>query len=189
MKVLTVLPPRLVVATPKAIREYIVNPPDYSNLKDEEREQEKILSEVDRLELEKEIAETNRATQEAALEVSRQAMKAQTAREIAMAKLRPKVAAAVEEVVDAVVDQTLPDDEAAAAKEDPEQLHEIAWKNLRDRLAGDEVNGIAVARKTYAVLKARGVNVADFKGLASLEDFLPKLTTEEIGNVRESCEV
>lgn len=188
MQVLTVLPPRLPVATPKAIREYIVNPPNYSALKDEEREQEKILSEADRLELEKEIAETNRATQEAALEVARQAEKAQSAREKALAKLRPKTAPA-EEVKEPVVEESLPDDQEAAAKEDPIAVQEIAWKNLRDRLSGDKENSLIVARKTYAVLKARGVNVADFKGVACLEDFLPKLTTEEISEIRESCEV
>lgn len=54
-----VLPPRLPVCTPAAIRNYIENPPDYSKLKKAEKVQERTLSEDERLLIQREIADRN----------------------------------------------------------------------------------------------------------------------------------
>jgi hypothetical protein len=54
------LPPRLPVATPKAIRHYLLNPPDYTNLKPEERAAERVLTADDRLRMELARAEADR---------------------------------------------------------------------------------------------------------------------------------
>lgn len=57
VKVVPVLPPRLPVATPKAIREYIATPPDYDHLKKNERVVEKQLSEDEKLLIQAKMAE------------------------------------------------------------------------------------------------------------------------------------
>ena len=54
------LPPRLPVATPAAIRRYMKNPPDYSNLKPEEKIGEQTLTEDEKLLLRAEIADAER---------------------------------------------------------------------------------------------------------------------------------
>lgn len=54
------LPPNLPVATPHAIRQYLLNPPDYANLRPEERIAEKVLSADERLRLQLQLAEAER---------------------------------------------------------------------------------------------------------------------------------
>lgn len=54
------LPPRLPVATPKAVRQYLLNPPDYANLKPEERAPERGMTADERLRLEVAKAEAER---------------------------------------------------------------------------------------------------------------------------------
>lgn len=51
-----ILPPRLPVATPASIRKYIANPPDYSKLKKDELAPAEVLSEDERLEIQRETA-------------------------------------------------------------------------------------------------------------------------------------
>lgn len=64
-----ILPPRLKVCTPKAIREYVVTPPDYSKLKKEEKVETEVMTDEEKLRLEAEIAADKRAAAE--LEMSR----------------------------------------------------------------------------------------------------------------------
>jgi hypothetical protein len=52
------IPPRLPQATAAAIRKYIANPPDYNNLKEEERYKPKQLSQEEMLLLERSVAQT-----------------------------------------------------------------------------------------------------------------------------------
>lgn len=56
VRMVPALPPRLPVATPAAIREYLLNPPDPGNLKPEECAPEEKLSDDDKLELRAQIA-------------------------------------------------------------------------------------------------------------------------------------
>jgi hypothetical protein len=44
LKIVPALPPRLPVATPQAIRQYMLTPPDYDNLKDEEMVKEEAMT-------------------------------------------------------------------------------------------------------------------------------------------------
>jgi len=53
-----ILPPRMPVATPAAIREYIKNPPDYAKLKKGELVEKEVLSDDEKLEMQREIAAT-----------------------------------------------------------------------------------------------------------------------------------
>lgn len=62
-----ILPPRLPEATPKAIRDYIASPPDFANLKPEERMPDDAMSEDDKLRLRAYASENDRATAEANL--------------------------------------------------------------------------------------------------------------------------
>ncbi len=66
-EVIPTLPPRLPVATPAAIRKYILTPPDYAKLKVGERIQEKVMSADEKLLIENETAKAQQATQETAL--------------------------------------------------------------------------------------------------------------------------
>jgi hypothetical protein len=69
LKILPVLPPRLPVATPRAIRDYIATPPDYEKLKAAERIHEKEMTEEERLRLQAQIATSN--AEAAAAEVAK----------------------------------------------------------------------------------------------------------------------
>jgi hypothetical protein len=67
-----ILPPRLPKATPTAIREYIKNPPDYNNLKPDERLPSKDLTEDQKLLLQASIASDQRLAEEARLAQAQQ---------------------------------------------------------------------------------------------------------------------
>lgn len=56
------LPPRLPVATPAAIRQYLTIPMDYENLKDGEKAPERVMTDDDRLKLQVQRAEAERET-------------------------------------------------------------------------------------------------------------------------------
>lgn len=80
--IVPVCPPRLPVATPAAIRNYIAKPPNYKKLKEEERFFEKSMSEEEKLRLQAQIAADTRAAAEGELqrlERMRQAAEAQQA--------------------------------------------------------------------------------------------------------------
>ncbi len=62
------LPPRLPVATPTAIRAYLLAPPDYAQLRPEELAPESVLSDDDRAALRLSIAEAERDREQAHLE-------------------------------------------------------------------------------------------------------------------------
>lgn len=62
-----ILPPRLPEATPSAIRAYIANPPDFDNLKPQERMPDDAMSDDDKLRLTAGTAENNRITAEVEL--------------------------------------------------------------------------------------------------------------------------
>ncbi len=65
LEVTPILPPRLPEATPKAIREYIANPPNWEKLKKGEMaQQDEPMSEDEKLRLKAEIAENERAAEE-----------------------------------------------------------------------------------------------------------------------------
>lgn len=85
------LPPRLPIATPKAVREYMVNPPDYTNLKDEEKAPDRVMTADERLRLEVTKAEAERDT--AALNAEKEAkatVKAEQAREVQADRAKAK---------------------------------------------------------------------------------------------------
>lgn len=65
------LPPRIPQATPATLREYIANPRDMSRLKKDEKKVAQTLSDDDRLSLQAQVAEDERAVAEAKLEFSR----------------------------------------------------------------------------------------------------------------------
>lgn len=54
------LPPRLPAATPRAIRQYLLTPPDYDNLKAEERAPDRVMTDDERLKLQVAKAEAER---------------------------------------------------------------------------------------------------------------------------------
>jgi hypothetical protein len=75
-----VLPPRLPEASPNAIRNYILSPPDFSNLKPAERVVEETMTDDQRLQLQARIAEANKETAQAELSKLEQ-MKAAAAKQ------------------------------------------------------------------------------------------------------------
>jgi len=82
-----ILPPRLAVATPKAIREYEINPPDYKKLKKSELAPEEHMSEEDLLAMRAQVAADERETEQ--LKLNRLEMLQQAAN-----RQKPKAAAA-----------------------------------------------------------------------------------------------
>lgn len=74
---LPILPPRVPICTPDAIRGYIMTPPDFSRLDAGERLPDQSMSDDERLRIQAAIAENNRAAEESkvsALEMARRAM-------------------------------------------------------------------------------------------------------------------
>lgn len=67
IKILPVMPPRLPKATPHAIRGYMLNPPDFSKLTDEERAPEVQITDDDRAEVRMRTAEAEARAEEARL--------------------------------------------------------------------------------------------------------------------------
>ena len=96
VKIATILPPRLPRATAEDIRNYILNPPDYSKLKEEEQVQERALTADDKLELAKETAEAQKEAAHAALEVEKLKEKQEGAKKAARDRLRPNAEKVVE---------------------------------------------------------------------------------------------
>jgi hypothetical protein len=85
-----IVPPRIPECTADAIRKYIVTPPNFDNLKEEEKEVEKVLSSDERLELDAKIAEDKRIAAEAELEKTQQVAVMEARRQEAISRLRPR---------------------------------------------------------------------------------------------------
>lgn len=91
IKIVSLLPPRLPVATPAAIRYYIANPPDYAKLKADEKIIEREVTDDERLEKKAQIAADEKETEALRLarlnamqEAERKKAEHQAAREAAM---------------------------------------------------------------------------------------------------------
>lgn len=89
-RIVPLLPERLPVATPNAIREYILNPPDPDAPREEERVQPKTLSETEKLQLQAKIAEDNRIAKEAEILRVKEEARLRKKREAAVELLRDK---------------------------------------------------------------------------------------------------
>lgn len=180
IQVVPALPPRLKVATPKQIREYIVNPPNYAQLTEEEREQDKPLSEADRLEMEAQIAADKRAAEELALQTAQTQAKIQTAREIAMSRLRPVVAPAPEAKVE---EAPAPEEGSGTSEEVPSDQTEPAKDEQQapvDLIDSIKASGklVECARLVYKKLKARGEDVSKLRP-ETLGNYLNLLSEDE----------
>jgi hypothetical protein len=175
-KIKGVTPPVLPVATPDAIREYINNPPDFANLKEEELKVEKELSKEEELELQREIAEANLQAAEAQERVTKQQVSLQAAREKALAKLRPGLKTEEptkeEDATDKAVTEDPKDDQRA------ENLLSNADKaGVMDR----------VLKGVWKTLKDRGEDVAGFNHDTAVE-FVRRLTDEEFEKFERNLE-
>lgn len=99
---LPILPPRLERATPDAIRQYILNPPDFAKLKPGERMTEQSLSDDDKLLIQADIARNNAEAAQA--ELSRVDRMKAAAAAVMQARGVGSVAAAVQDAADAVTE-------------------------------------------------------------------------------------
>lgn len=159
------LPPRLAQATPQVIRDYIVNPPDAEHLKDEEKLVEKELSEAERLRLQQEIAESNREAAEAQERASKYQADVATARQKALASLRPGSNGGTQDVQEELlVKEDLRDEEevrnflnSAYQAQLLDRVLKGVWKTLNDR--GIDVSGF---NKDTAVQYTRQLKEEEF---------------------------
>lgn len=183
INVVPALPPRIAVATPKQVREYIVNPPNYAALTVEEMEQEKQLSEADRLEMEAQIAADKRAAEEMALQAAQTQAKIQSAREVALSRLRP-LAPQVEEA------PAEPEASGGTTEEVPNiptavevaETIENEVPLIETIIASGKL--VECARLVYKKLKARGVDLSGFSGADCLGDFLSYLDEGEVDRLK-----
>jgi hypothetical protein len=164
------LPPRLHVATPKAIREYILNPPNYDKLKGFEKIKEKALTEEERLELQRDVAAEQRAAHEAQLEAIKATERAEAAKAMARDRLRPnpesahEVRAAREVVAEAKAEEA--QEQEAQVNQDDQGAGEVSQSVTQEeatlfvQLA--EKNGLLdrVRKGICATLKGRGIDCA-----------------------------
>jgi hypothetical protein len=118
VEIVPILPPRIIDCTPQKIREYIAKPPDYKKLKKSELAQEDRLSDDDKLEMEREIAESNRQTEE--LRSSRLDRMTETAKANAARQSASKSVAAGEQVADRSVPTSTPSNGEASTSESAE---------------------------------------------------------------------
>lgn len=89
-----ILPPRLPVATPAAIRDYIRTPPDYAKLKKGELAETERLSDDEKLEIQREIAATQLETEQIRLSAMDR-LKEQVDRQDSLRRRQAAAAAAV----------------------------------------------------------------------------------------------
>ena len=136
------LPPRIPEATPQAVRAYQLTPPDYDNLKPEERAPETGLSEDEKLELRARTAEAEVETER--LRADRQP--ARSAKEIAAAK---KAAAEQAEAPGAPATEPKADHSLITQ----EQLERLA--ELREELFGLDELDEEDRTKTWAGIMAK----------------------------------
>ena len=174
------LPPRLPQATPDAIRQYIISPPDYKNLKPSEMVVEKDLSDEDRLRMEMVISENKKEAARSISEV--ETIRAGTARDKFMRAQNPDKAAELQKqaasvrVADARVREEQdasanPDAETAPGEEvTPEQLGQLV--ELKQNLGIDvETFNRIISRRTG------GINPSDLTR-EQAEDILGKLQSK-----------
>ena len=174
------LPPRLPQATPDAIRQYIISPPDYKNLKPSEMVVEKDLSDEDRLRMEMVISENKKEAARSISEV--ETIRAGTARDKFMRAQNPDKAAELQKqaasvrVADARVREEQdasanPDAETAPGEEvTPEQLGQLV--ELKQNLGIDvETFNRIISRRTG------GINPSDLSR-EQAEDILGKLQSK-----------
>lgn len=162
IRIVPVLPPRLPEATPKRIREYILNPPDYDNLGEEERSKVKEFTDAERLELEHDIAIEKRAAEEAALKAEELRQKQKDAKEAAKKALYGASSAEGESKPADKVEAPADEGSSGGSSEDPleEQLTDGDIDFMIDVESEATVTG--VARGAYKILKGRGVDVSGF---------------------------
>ena len=93
LDIVPVLPPRLEKATPRAIREYIAKPPDYSKLSKGERLHEKELTEDERLFIQSKIAADQAITAQAEVALAERRANAIASQKASVAVPTPDAAA------------------------------------------------------------------------------------------------
>lgn len=186
LSIVPCLPPRLPEATPKRIREYIVTPPDYGHLDASEIEQEKELSEAEKLELEAKVAEDKRAAAEAALKAAETQQKIEDVKATALAKLRPaadKTGDTTSEVVPvAEKDEEAPAKEEQTVKDDllEEDYVRLTLQTVWNGQARSQVN--EKLKAAWKILKSRDVDVSQFKPETAVA-YCRKLTQEEFSEI------
>ena len=166
ISIVPVLPPRLPVATPKAVRKYVLSPPDFAHLSEEEQQIEKPMTEYEKLEAQQEIAEQTRAAEEAKLE----AEKLRQRQEASRAGAREKAL------------------EAAESESRDARFPTIDAGKLLTEMVEFGVDQKSLARQVYAALRGRGVDVSGFKSPEALKDYFPQLIQEELCEISSKFE-
>lgn len=173
------LPPRLPIATPKAIREYILNPPDYSKLKSSERVEVVEESESEKEERRLAIAEAERDTEALKLERMKAmgSQKAQKDQKEQQAKRTASVKVGKSATVDTNATTKTPDTSVAdgdgSDQAHPfgdaatvEQLQRILWLK----------NTLNIQDATWKdILSKRGVTTAVALGADQVAELISKL--------------
>jgi hypothetical protein len=158
-----ILPPRLKQATPKAIRDYIANPPDYTKLKAHEKAVPETLSDDEKLLLKSEIA---------ANEAESERMKAERAE---------RAKAAAESLRDRQASTTTKATEAEAVANETNKTngtdprHSLAQQRLRNA-----IHAGGIKHETLApVLEKRGVTKIDQLTWEQAEEIAEKLEEKQ----------
>ena len=176
-RVQAILPDRLPFATPNAIRQYILNPPDFSNLSDDEKVKERQFSESDKLMVEAKISEDRRAAAEASASAAAANERVEEVRRLARErKLK-------QEAKQEAKKQEAKQQEAAAVEPPaPDKTQQDIVGNTDIEWLMEEAERLGVATKVKdgiaAVLGKRGVAVTADMAAPSL------LTQEEFERFR-----
>lgn len=181
VKIISALPPRLPVATPAAINEYLRNPPDWDNLKPEERAPEHIASEE-----EMERLRTQRAEAEAEanrLQIERMDRDDRRAQLKADREARAAEEAGKQLAPQPVQSQPQPSNNGNGKQESPPQEkhpnHDLLETVLFNRnhlfqIANIE-DPVEQAEKWDAILQHYGVTSAKKLSRSNLEDLIRRL--------------
>lgn len=145
------MPPRLPIATPFAIRQYMLNPPDFAHLKPEEQIGTEQLTEDERLQLKANIAEAERDTALAQTE---------TRRRSAVSRPKKEVTESTEETTEPTEeDVTDASEESDATEESEESTEDVQEAGADDtepaKSHGEQVEelhreALASSRSQYA---------------------------------------
>lgn len=170
IRVVPTLPPRIPVATPHAIRQYMLHPPDYSKLKAEEQAPEKVMTEDERAEIRLASAEAERETEALRLEQLERKQKQQE-----RAQQQPSTAA--------TQIQNAPQSNGSAAPSDinAPPLHQRCGDShklqIKDLLAELKPYGMTVDHWKAAIQK--------YYGVATANHLTPAQADEMIGRLKE----
>lgn len=167
------LPPRIPVATPAAIRDYMATPPDYSKLKAGERAEEKEITEEELLHLKLDLANAEGTTE--SLKLTRLQQAKEAAERAKQPQVKPAVLAAEEVVISS---GAVNDPEPSTNGHHVDDTPPVSIDTTADMITPDQIDQLTELRKQLTPL---GYGTEEYKATLAKRgvDTARKLTSDQ----------